>query len=160
MYICSNGILNSTHDKEVERIMATISGFTEGILISMLFIAVFGVAVFSMNTDYHASFSVGLTDGTNTTSDYNNFIGTADTQIRDAPVSLTSAYGLQTESTWGVAKGMYSLTMNFLNGGWIQNIMGNIGLGESGVLLGITLRVLFLISLISAVLYLFFKVVL
>jgi hypothetical protein len=46
-----------------------------------------------------------------------------------------------------------------LSGGWIEESVSNMLLGEAGTALGKGLRILYLFSLISALLYALFKVV-
>jgi hypothetical protein len=134
-----------------------ISGWIEGILFSLAFVLILGVAVTNFNGLYGEDHQIGL--GTNTTADaFSNYQDTAGGQITGGEVDFDSASGITLRSSWGVVKNVFSIVSNFLTGGWIEDIASMTNLGEAGQIYAKYLRIVWVLSLILAILYILFKV--
>jgi len=134
-----------------------ISGWTEGILLSIAFVLILGMVVTNFNGIYDKDLQIGL--GTNTTANaFIDYQDTAGSQITGGEVDFDSASGITLKSSWGIVKNAFSMVSNFLTGGWIEDIFTMTNLGEAGQIYAEYLRILWVLSLILAVLYILFKV--
>ncbi len=136
----------------------SLSGWTEGILLSIAFVLVFGVVVVNFNGLYDKDNQVGL--GTNTTANaFTNYQDTAGDKILGGEADFDSPSGITLTSSWGITKEVFNLVGNFLTGGWIEQVFDMIQLGEAGQIWAKYLRILWILSLIFSILYILFKVV-
>jgi len=136
----------------------SLSGWTEGILLSIAFVLVMGLVVTNFNGMYGEDHQIGL--GTNTTANsFINYQDTAGDQISGGEADFDSASGITLKSSWGITKGVFGIVGEFITGGWIEDVFTMINLGEAGQIWANYLRVLWILSLIFAVLYILFKVV-
>ena len=134
-----------------------ISGWTEGILFSIAFVLILTLVVTNFNGIYDQDNQIGL--GTNSTAnEFINYQDTAGSQITGGEVDFESASGITLKSSWGVVKNIFSIVSNFLTGGWIEDIFTMTNLGEAGQIWAKYLRIVYVISLILAILYILFKV--
>lgn len=136
----------------------SLSGWTEGILLSIAFVLVLGVVVTNLNGMYDEDHQVGL--GTNTTAEsFINYQDTAGGQIIGGEADFDSGSGITLKSSWGVTKEVFNIVGSFLTGGWIEQVFEMMNLGEAGQIWAKYLRILWVLSLIFAILYILFKVV-
>jgi len=138
--------------------MGNASGWTEGILFALLFIGVLGIVVASFNVMYGKNYSVGL----NNSGDEQPFIEyqeTASQQIEGGEVEFDAEQGITLKSSYGIFTDVIKILWTFLTGGFIENVVSYLNLGEAGTALALTLRVLYFLSLVFALLYILFKVV-
>ena len=138
--------------------MGNASGWTEGILFALLFIGVLGIVVASFNVMYGKNYSVGL----NNSGDEQPFIEyqeTASQQIEGGEVEFDAEQGITLKSSYGIFTDVIKILWTFLTGGFIENVISYLNLGEAGTALALTLRVLYFLSLVFALLYILFKVV-
>lgn len=139
----------------------TATGWTEGIILSLLFVIVFGSIVGVMNIDYNQDNQLVLGGGTNLTelaesykSDFSGYHDTSSEQIEGGEVEFTSE-GLTLKSTWGLVKGIVKLLWAIIAGGWIPAL---VAMMKMPTILGIMFRVLYLISLVFVIVKIFMKV--
>lgn len=134
-----------------------LSSWTEGILLSLAFVLILGVVITNFNGIYDKDLQIGL--GTNTTANaFINYQDIAGEQITGGEVDFDSSSGITLKSSWGIVKNAFSMVSTFLTGGWIENIFTMTNLGEAGQIYAKYLRILWVLSLILAVLYVLFKV--
>ena len=136
--------------------MGNMSGLTEGIIVSLIFVVLFTAVIANLNTTYDEDYNVGLS--TDALDDFNSYAGNAHEQTGGEVESTNQ--GLTLVSSWKMAKGLYSTLWSFFNGSWINTIiidMLKIG-GSAGYILALTLRTLFLLTLLFAIIKLFFKI--
>lgn len=138
--------------------MGSISGWTEAILLSLAFIAILSVVIVSFNTMYGETYSLPITDNGTETA-FIEYQDTAQTQIDGGDVEFDAQQGITLKSSYGLTKDIIGIVWSFLTGGWIENIINMWNLGASGVILAKTLRILYFLSLVFALLYALFKVV-
>ena len=136
----------------------SLSGWAEGILFSLAFVLILGLVVVNFNGLYDQDNQIGL--GTNTTADaFTNYQDTAGDQILGGEADFDSASGITLKSSWGVTKEVFNIVASFLTGGWIEQVFEMMNLGEAGQIWAKYLRIIWILSLIFAILYILFKVV-
>lgn len=136
----------------------SLSGWSEGILLTIAFLTVFGIIVTNFNGMYEKDNQVGF--GTNTTADtFIDYTGTADDKVRGGEAEFDSSSGMTLKESWGITKGVYKILVAFVTGGFIEDAFYYTNLGESGQSFAVILRILWTLSLIFAILYILFKVV-
>lgn len=135
----------------------SLSGWSEGILLSLAFVIVLGLIVTNFNGLYEKDHQIGL--GTNTTANqFVDYQGTASEQIRGGEADFDSLSGITLKSSWGITKEVFNIVGSFITGGWIEQIFEYSNAGEAGQTLAKYFRVLWFLSLIFAILYILFKV--
>jgi len=139
--------------------MSSVSGWSEGALFSLLFIAVMAIIVSNFNLMYNQDNALPFTDNAGTTTAFIESQQTANEQIQGGEALFDAQQGITLKSSWGIAKDTLYITWGFVTGGWIEQTIGSMGLGDSAVVLALYLRILYVASLISAILYVLFKVV-
>lgn len=137
--------------------MANVSGWSEGILFTLAFIAVLGVVVAGFNSMYGQSNSLGFTDN-DTEQLFINYQDTAEQQIKGGEVEFDAQQGISLKSSYGLAKDAINIVWTFLSGGFIEEAINNWGLGTSGTILAKTVRIIWFLSLVFALLYALFKI--
>ena len=136
--------------------MGVFSGWFEGILLSVTFIAVLTLAIVSFNVDYGQSYTTPLTDNT-TMSSFVTYMNTSQKEISSGNVLTGSIIGVNIRESYTILTGAVNLIWNFISGGFLNNVGIMLGLGEAGMLLIGVLRVIWFCSLIFGLLYIFFK---
>lgn len=137
----------------------SISGWGEGILLSLAFIVVLGAIIVQFDGLYgRTDQPLTILQGANETT--SKFISVTNTAQNDTinGETITTAYGVQPKNSLGIVRDFVSVTWDVLNGNWLTQIGDMIG-GGSITVLFMFLRILFVASLIFAVLYAVFKVV-
>lgn len=137
--------------------MANVSGWTEGILLTMTFVAVFGLVVSGMNLQYDKDYSVGLTDDSDAEALFIQYQDTAEQQIQGGEVEFDATQGITLKSSYGITKDAINIIWTFLSGGFIERVVESWGVGEAGSALAKTIRVIYFLSLVFALLFALFK---
>ena len=133
---------------------ATFGGWTTAVLLVLLAVVIVTTQILvPMNTTYNQSFSVGLDTGA--IEDFEATRQTADSTLSTSTVEQTSE-GLSLTEAWSIGKIIYNAITSFLTGGFVDNLLVNI-LGLPAIV-GLIARILFLMSLIFIIIYLFMKV--
>ena len=137
--------------------MGNISGWTEGILLTLAFVTILGLILVSFNGLYDKDFSVGLTDNT-TENLFVEYQETSSEQIKGGEVAFDADQGISLKSSYGLAKDAISIVWSFISGGFIENAVGYWNVGASGQVIAKALRILWFLSLVFALLYALFKI--
>jgi len=133
---------------------SSLSGWTEGILLIILFIMMFGIVIGGFNSMYSKSYTTGL--GVNETK--MEFIEAQDTlqsELDTGEVDYNSVYGLNLKSSWAMIKAVLNIVWNFITGGFIETICMWMHLPAEVALI---FRMLYFLSLIFFIMYIIFKV--
>jgi len=138
--------------------MTSVRGFSEGIILSLAFVAILSIVIGGMNHDYGKNYNIGFSDSSNTEQLFINFNEQAQTQIQGGEAQFDAQQGITVKSSWGIAKDAVSVTWSFLSGNWIEQTINVWGLGESGTVLAKAIRIVYITALIFALLYVLFKV--
>ena len=133
---------------------ASFSTWTTGILLILLFVVILSTAILSpMNTTYSENYSTGI--DTSSLDDFEAARQATDAKISNSTVVQTDQ-GLSLTETWSITKIVYNAVTSFLTGGFIDNLLTNV-MGLPAIV-GTVFRILFLMSLIFIIVYLFMKV--
>jgi hypothetical protein len=129
---------------------------TESVIFVFILVIFATVVIASFNSRYSQSYNLGL--DTSGLEEFNRYATSGDSQVREGEASLTSD-GLSLTSSWALVKGLYLVLWSFFNGSFINVIIIDMLQieGTAGATLALTLRALFLITLIFAIIKLFFK---
>lgn len=134
---------------------AAVSGWIEVITLSMLFIVLLSGVLVYMNGTYGGDHSIGLdTSAIQKNGSLAGFTVTAQQNIEGGETTETDT-GLNLKESWTISKNAFSIVYQIVSGAWIMELTSLMLLPE---IVGVVLRVLFLMSLIFAVIKLFFKV--
>lgn len=133
---------------------ATLTGWTEGILLSLLFVIILAGVIGNFNVIYNQSHQIGL--GTNTTEmamrDYED---TLQSQVEGGEVDFNSQTGITLKSSWGIIKQSVNIIWNFITGGWIEQ---TVEMMKLPVYVAVIFRILYFLSLGFIILKILFKV--
>jgi PPE-repeat protein len=136
----------------------SLSGWSEGILLSFAIILIFGLVVASFNYHYSQDYEVPIGDN-NATQQFVNYIESSSSEIQGGEADTQSDAGITLKSSWGITKSIFNTIGSVLTGGFIEDIFNLMNLGEAGQIYAFYLRILFILSLVFAILYILFKVV-
>lgn len=140
--------------------MGSVSSWTEGIILSLVFLSVLTLVVVNFNMLYSKNYVLPFQDNSGSENLFINYQETAQNNIQGGEVQFDAQQGITLKSSWGLAKDAVGITWSFLSGGWIEQTVNSWGLGESGTALAKGLRILYFLSLVFALLYALFKVAL
>lgn len=138
--------------------MAVLSGWTETILLSLAFVIVITVGVAGMNGMYHKSNVIPLVDN-HTMSSFVSFANSSQKDIHGGTVLTGSVFGVNIAQSYKILLGVLDLVWNFISGGWINSLAGMMMLGASGMWLATVFQIIWFLSILFGLLYIFFKVV-
>lgn len=138
--------------------MASVQGWSEGIILSLVFVAVLTLVVGNFNLMYEKNYATPFSDNSGAEQLFINYQDTAQNQIQGGEVQFDAQQGITLKSSWGLAKDAVTITWNFISGGWIEQTVSAWNLGEAGTALAKGLRIIYFLSLVFALLYALFKV--
>lgn len=138
--------------------MGNVSGWTEGILLTLAFVAVLGVVVAGFNLMYDKNYSLGLTDDSGAEQLFVEYQSTAEQQIKGGEVEFDATQGITLKSSYGITKDAINIVWTFISGGFIEKLAQMWGVGESGMILARAIRIIYFLSLVFALLYALFKI--
>lgn len=138
--------------------MGNISGWTEGIILTVAFIAVLGVVIAAFNLLYNQNYDLGLSDDSNATQLFITYQDTANDKISGGDVEFDSDQGITLKDSYGLAKDAINVVWLFFGGGFIEKLASSWNVGEGGMILAKALRVIYFLSLVFALLYALFKI--
>jgi len=136
--------------------MGNLSGWTESVLLIVAFVAVLSLVVGGFNGIYNKSYSVPLID--NTTQSLIDYQTAAHDQFQEGDVEIGTSNGITLKNSYDILMNGVNVIWTFLSGGWIPNIAIMINAGESGIALAHFLQITWIISLISGLLYVLWRV--
>jgi len=134
--------------------MATLSGWTDGIIMSLLFVIILGGVITGMNTIYTKDYDVGLATS-DTYNDIQNLQSNLQSKIGGAEADTASDGTLILSTSWDIIKTATALVWKFLTGSWLFTIGGWLHLP---VIVSGVLSVLFFVSMGFVILRLLFKI--
>lgn len=133
----------------------TFSGWTEGILFSILFMFALATIMVELNNKYSKTYDPTFGLDTNTT--YTNIINYQnDLQNATASGDMSgTGLGMTLTTSWGVIKLIGAVIWSFFTGGWVEKTATLVGLP---LYVGVVLRVLYFISIGFIIMRMLFKV--
>lgn len=139
--------------------MGNISGWTEGIILSIAFVVVLSIVIAGYNLNYNKDYTLPISDN-QTESLFIRYQETSQSQIEGGEVQFDANQGISLKQSYGLSKDAINIVWSFISGGWIERTAELWNVGESGMALARALRTLYFLSLVFALLYALFKVVL
>lgn len=137
---------------------ASLSGWSEAALGMILMLGALMIIVGFMNAKYNQNNDPTFGMSTNSTLDsFKDYQGTLQTGM-EGEASTNSINGVSLVSSWGMIKTGLNIVFNFVTGGWINNAVGLLSLGEIGNNLALILRLLFILSIGFILIKILFKV--
>lgn len=137
---------------------ATLSGWQEAIIFSIAVLSIATIIIFGYNSIYGSNLSIGLNDSSNSRSALVEYVQSGSDNLNGGEVDFSATQGIQVKSSWGLLKAGGNLVWNFFKGGWIEQNITALGLGPAGDILGLSLRILFNLSVIAGLLFVVSKV--
>jgi len=138
--------------------MGNISGWTEGILLTLAFVTVLGLVIAGFNLMYNKNNSLGLTDDSGSEQLFIQFQDTAENQIEGGEVEFDATQGITLKSSYGITKDAIGIAWGFFSGGFIEKLAQMWNVGQAGMIFAKALRIIFFLSLVFALLYALFKI--
>lgn len=138
--------------------MANVSGWTEAILLSLAFVTILGLVIAGYNVMYSENKSLGLTDN-ETEQLFIDYQGNAESKIKGGEVEFDAEQGISLKDSYGLTVDAINIAWTFLSGGWIEKLAQMWGVGAAGMALARALRIIYFLSLVFALLYALFKIV-
>jgi hypothetical protein len=138
--------------------MAVLSSWTEGILLSITFILVITLAVAGFNSMYGKSNVVPLVDNS-TMDSFKSFANSSQSDIHGGTVLTGSIFGVNIAQSYKLLTGAIDLIWTFISGNWLANIGNMLLFGSAGMALMTVFQVIWILGIVSTLLYVFFKVI-
>lgn len=130
----------------------SFSGWVEGILLSILFVAILGIVIGNMNSMYEKDNQLlGINVSEESFGEYG---GSATTEIKTGEIQQVSE-GFTLKSGWSIMKSLFSTILSFISGSFITTAFGYMNLPAQ---VGLIFRLLYIISMILIILRALFKV--
>lgn len=136
---------------------ANISKLATVVIISLAMLSVLGLIVASMNNQYSQNNTIPINDN-NYTQEFVNYLESSTTEISDGTADTQTDAGITLSSSWGITKSIMTTVSSVLTGGFIEEVVNTLNLGEAGQVYAVYLRILFILTIIFAILYILFKV--
>lgn len=138
--------------------MGSLTGWTEGILLTLAAVVVMGIIVGNFNDLYNQNNELPFVDNT-TQAKFVEFQGNSSQQILGGEVAFDASTGLTLKSSYSILKGLLSILWDFISGNFIPKIAEAWGVGDAGMTFAVVLQILYFLSIVGAVLFAAFKVV-
>lgn len=137
---------------------ASLSGFTEAGIGVLLILGCLVIIVTQMNLDYNKNYDSTFGMGTNETKyKFEQYQNTLQEGI-GSEASTNSVSGVSVVGSWGIIKAGLSMILDMVSGSWILNMVALLNLGQAGVILGWSLRLLFILAISFIMIKILFKV--
>lgn len=136
----------------------SLSSLSEAVIGIILFLGILAIIIVAMNVKYGQTYDATIGLGTNDTkTSFEKYQETLQTGLgSDASTSAIS--GVNVIGSWGMIQAGLSMALNFVTGGFIQNAIGLLRLGNAGVYLGWAFRLLFIFGIAFIMIKILFKI--
>lgn len=138
--------------------MGTIANWTEGIILSLVFLTVLTLIVGNFNLLFSKNNVLPFQDNSGSEQLFIRYQDTAQENIQGGEVEFDANQGITLKSSYGLAKDAIKITWAFISGGWIEQTVQAWNIGQAGTALAKGLRIIYFLSLVFALLYALFKV--
>lgn len=137
---------------------SSLSGWTEVAIGIIVFLGVLTVIIIRMNTlysdDYNPTFNIVTNDTLNNLKGYQS---TLESGVA-GETAVSGETGISLSTLGNIIISAITIMWGVVTGGWIENIIGLLHLGETGTLLAGGLRILFVFSIGFIIIKLILKV--
>lgn len=138
--------------------MASLSGWTEAAIGIGLVVAAIGVIIFSMNVEYGQSYDPTFNISTDATQQLlQDYQGTLETGI-DGEAQSSAQGGINVVTSWSIIKAGLSMVWSFVTGGFVDNTIGLLPLGNLHTPVSLAFRLLFIFSIGFILIKILFKI--
>ncbi len=134
----------------------TLQGWSEGIIIIVLFIIVFGVVIAAMNGLYSEEYAIVGLETSGIESSLESYQTGVEEKYRGGEASFLAQIGLTLKTSWDIIFSTMTLIWTFLTGGWIETITTDYM--KLPIAVGLFFRMLYFLSVGFIVLKILFKV--
>lgn len=135
---------------------ATLQGWTEGIIIAVLFVILFGVVIGGMNTLYSEDHEIVGLDTQDMSDSIETYQESLNEKFKGGDVSFLSSIGMTLSTSWDIISSTTHLIWQFITGGWIRTII--VDYLRLPTQVGIMFQILYFIAIGFLILKLLFKV--
>lgn len=135
---------------------ASMAGWTEAILFSVLFAILLTGVLVNLNSIYGTSHSLPGLDTDTIQDSFTSHQDTVEGQVESGEAVFTESQGLTLKSSWGIIKATGSIIWSFITGGWIETVMTEYMKLPQEV--ATIFRILYFLSIGFIILHLLFKV--
>ena len=141
--------------------MASLSMWIETVAFSLLFIALFNIVITDMNVDYSKNYSVPFVDNSRAEAALKAYQESSQNKITGGETSFVALLGIQLKFAYDLVTGGAIIAWDFMIGGWIDNALdpSTTFLGLGATTLALWLRILFILSWVSIILFIAFRVI-
>lgn len=124
--------------------MASLQGWAEVALFSLLFVLMFTAMAVEMNIKYDKSNdgSFGLVTN-KTLTEYTDYQSTLQSSIKSGEAETNTLTGISLTTTWSMVKAGIDVVWSFITGGWIEQIGG---MAQLPTYVTFIFRILFILS--------------
>ena len=139
--------------------MPSISTWVEALLFSFAFVLIVGITLVDMNHNYNQSYNATLLESEAGSSN-SLFVEYNKNAYNESGGEVTNIgfYGYTLKNGFGIFLDLFRTVWGLINGGWILNVFHYIGGGEEMTIIASFLQILWMVSLVGAILYAIFKV--
>ncbi len=139
---------------------ASFSGWSEAILVGILFILAIGIVVEGMNSKYGTSkdpsFGLDLQNNANQSlNDFKSYQESIQTATNTGQASFASVFGLTLSTSYDVIKTSMGVFWSFISGGWILKA---VMMMQLPLVLGIVFQLIYLLSIGYILIKILFKI--
>ena len=137
--------------------MVTLSGWNKAILLCVGILAVLTLITASFNGLYGKNNIITINESSGSQAAFINYQQSSQENIKGSEVSFSAINGISLKSSFGLATDLMTILWNFISGGFIEQLIGAMHLGEAGVILALTIRIMWFIGVVTMFLGVLFK---
>lgn len=134
---------------------STFEGWTEGIVLSVLFVIVLGGVVFGgLNAEHNGNIEIEGLDTSGVQATFENLQKSQQEKINGGDATFQSDSGLTLSTSWDMVKSILSMVLSFLGGAWVPTLIAYLHLPT---IAGIIIRGLWIVALTFIILSILFN---
>jgi hypothetical protein len=146
------------HIKKLNKKGYSLGAWLEAGIGIVLLLTIVALLIANMNSNYGQSYDPTFGIQSNTTQQqFIDYQSTIDKGMQ-GEATTSALTGISLGTTWSMTKAALGIAFGVVTGQWIQNAVGLLNFGEAGIALGLTLRLIFVVSLGLILLRLVLKV--
>lgn len=137
--------------------MATLSGWNKAILLCVGVLAIITLITANFNVLYNKNNVITLNDSTGAEQAFINYQQSSQENIKGGEVNFNAINGITLKSSFGLATDLMNLVWNFISGGFIEQLIGAMHLGEAGTTFAVITRIIWFVGVVTLFLGVLFK---
>lgn len=136
----------------------SLSSLTEAVIGIILILGCLAIVMIGMNVKYNQNYDSSFGMLTNDTRASLEGYQTPLQNGLSSDASTNAINGVNVVGSWGMIYSGIKIMLDFVTGGFIQNAVGLLHLGQAGLWLGWALRLLFIFGIAFIVIKILFKI--